>query len=134
MRRMSNCNDDPGGGANVSESALPVTSAWAGDRTSASSKTKMRSFEEIVQEAKANRNILEIHLKKNVNAEDPSVKPSNLTLDQFGELLFDKLDINSEDCPRVNYASHRYDTREIMMKPNVDLSPFIKDIDGNRPT
>ena len=128
---MSNCNDDPGGGGgtNASKRALPVTSAWAGDRMGASSNTKMRSFEEIVQEAKSNRNILEIHLKKNVNSDDPSVKPSNLTLDQFGELLFDKLNINSEDCICVNYASHRYDTREIMMRSNIDLSPFIQDID-----
>ena len=124
--------DDPGGGGNSEStitSALPATSDWAGGRNGAES-VKMRSFEEIVQDAKNNRNILEINLKKIVDENDSSLKPTNLTFDQFGELIFDRLNISSDDCLRINYASHRYDTRELELKPHVDISKYIMDVDN----
>ena len=86
----------------------------------------MRSFDEIIADAKCNRNILEINLKKNTVDDQ---KPPNLTFDQIGELLFDRLKINSDDCLRFNFSSHRYDTREVFLKPNIDLSPYITEID-----
>ena len=123
--------DDPGGGViskgNVQASALPATSDWAGGRVGASdAPMRLRSYEEIIADAKSNRNILEINLKKNSSDE---VRPSNLTFNQLGELLFDKLKLKSEDCLRVNFSSHRYDTREVILKPTVDLSPYIMEID-----
>ena len=124
--------DDPGGGKSSIVSGsniLPATSTWAGGRKS-DEKVKMRSFEEIILEAKSTRNILEIHLKKIVNDSEPNVKPSNLTFDQFGELLFDKLKISTEDCLRINYASYRYDTRELVLKPDVDISKYIVEVDN----
>ena len=63
--------DDPRGG--MSSSTLPVTSVWAGGRKGAEN-VKLRSFEEIIQDAKSNRNILEIHLKKIVNENDTRQK------------------------------------------------------------
>ena len=125
-----NFNPDPGGGGGKNtSSALPVTSTWAGGKENAESDiVKMRSFEEIIADASANRNILEIHLKKNLNEENPSIKPANLTFDQIGELLFDLLKIKSEDCLRFNFSSYRYDRREVTMKPNVDISPYIKTV------
>ena len=94
---------DPGGGLDevprVRTSALPVTSAWAdGKKSAANDDVKLRSFEEIIHDATNNRNILEIKLKKNVNDSDPSMKPQNLTYDQLGELLFNQLKINADDC------------------------------------
>ena len=124
--------DDPGGGSNPESrttNALPATSHWAGGRNGAES-VKMRSFEEIVQDAKTKRNILEINLKKIVDETDSNLKPPNLTFDQFGELIFDRLKISSDDCLRINYASHRYDTRELELKPDVDISKYIKDVDN----
>ena len=88
----------------------------------------MRTFEEIIADATTNRNILEIHLKKNIPEEEPKTKPSNITHDQLGELLFDCLMIKREDCLRFNFTSARYDTREVMLKPGVDLNPFVKTI------
>ena len=124
---------DPGGGISnessiaVNVSALPATSAWAGGRNSPSvSNVRLRSFEEIIQDATNNRNILEIRLQKNLCDSDPTVKPPNLTYDQLGEFLFDHLKINSEDCLRFNFSTPRYDTREVMLKPGVDLTPYIK--------
>ena len=71
-----------------------------------------------------------ININKIVDANDPSLKPANLTFDQFGELIFDKLKINSDDCLRINYASHGYDTRELDLRPNIDISPYIINIDN----
>ena len=52
---------DPGGGDVLTNpvltSALPVTSVWADDRKSADD-VKLRSFEEIINDATNNRNIL----------------------------------------------------------------------------
>lgn len=134
MREMSD-NPDPGGGGDKvtqlshQSSALPVTSVWAGDKEKAKRESvKMRSFEEIIADATANRNIMEIHLKKNLDEENPNVKPANLTFDQIGELLFDHLKIKSEDCLRFNFSSYRYDRREVILKPNVDITPYLKTI------
>ena len=101
----------------------PATLAWAEGRNSPS-HGKLRSFEEIIADEKMNRTILEIHLKKNQN------KPDNLTHDQLGELVFDKLKINPELCIRFNFTSARYDTREIALKPGTDLNPFITTIEN----
>ena len=124
---------DPGGENNMisEKSALPVTSDWAEDKkSSCSSSVRMRSFEEIMADASSNRNILEIIIKKSFHESDSTVvKPPNLTFDQLGELLFDVLKIKSNDCLRVNLTTSRYDTREVMLKPGVDLSPYIKVID-----
>ena len=134
VREMSD-NPDPGGGEDKvtqvgnPSSALPVTSVWAGDKEKAMRDTvKMRTFEEIIADATANRNILEIHLKKNLDDENPNSKPANLTFDQIGELLFDHLKIKSEDCLRFNFSSYRYDRREVFLKPNVDITPYLKTI------
>ena len=122
---------DPGGGrveyGSASDvSALPATSVWAeGKKGSDDTTVRLRSFEEIIHDATNNRNILEIRLQKNINDSDPQVKPPNLTYDQLGELLFDLLKIKSEDCLRFNFSTPRYDTREVMLKPGVDLTPFI---------
>ena len=124
--------DDPGGGdgglplmKNLA-SALPATSDWAGGRGGAEEHVKLRSYEEIIADAKTNRNILEIQLKKNIINNE---KPANLTFDQIGELLFDRLKIQVEDCLRLNLTSYRYDTKDVVLKPNIDLTPYIVEIE-----
>ena len=103
-----------------------IYSSRAEDRSETSNQpSRMRSFEEIIADANNNRNILEIHLKKNISDEDPDTKPPNLTHDQLGDLLFDHLNINVDDCIRFNFTGSRYDTREVILKPSVDLSPYI---------
>ena len=71
---------------NAQVSALPATADWAGGRVGASSEApkRLRSFEEIVADAKSNRNILEVNLKKNSTDE---VKPLNLSFDQIGRTI-----------------------------------------------
>ena len=74
-------NPDPGGGGpltnSTTASALPATSVWAEGMKSADN-VKLRTFEEIINDATNNRNILKIKLQKNPNESDPSVKTPTL--------------------------------------------------------
>ena len=61
--------DRGGGGTSPNKkntSFLPGTSRWAGDRKeNAGNSDNRRSFEQILADANANRNILEIQVKRN---------------------------------------------------------------------
>ena len=81
----------------------------------------MRTFAQIIEQEKANRNILEIHLSKT------AAKPKNLTFDDISELIFDILKIKPEDCLGYDYTTGRYDSRHIKFKPACDTSPYITD-------
>ena len=52
-------------------------------------------------------------------------KHRNLTYDEIATYLFENLKIPPTDCLRFNYQTGRYDTREVMIKPEVDISSFI---------
>ena len=88
---------------------------------------KQRSFAEIISEQKSSRNILEIRLTKNqVTDSDGNVtKPKNISFDELGAFIFDVLKIPAKDCLRYNFITARYDTKEIMLKPGVDMTPFL---------
>ena len=79
----------------------------------------MRTFSQIIEQEKLNRNILEIHLRKT------EAKPRNLTFDDIGEFLFDILKINHDDCLGFDYTTGRYDSRQIKLKPSIDTTPYI---------
>ena len=98
---------------------------WAGGRGGAEEHVKLRSYEEIIADAKTNRNILEIQLKKNIINNE---KPANLTFDQIGELLFDRLKIRVEDCLRLNLTSYerKWNLQEIKTSLN-----YLKAINQN---
>ena len=48
----------------------------------------------------------------------------------MGTILFDIVKIKPSDCLRFNYTSGRYDTREIMFKPDIDLTPLLGSYQG----
>ena len=52
-------------------------------------------------------------------------KHRNITFDELGALIFDVLKIPAADCLRFNYITARYDTKEVMLKPGVDISPYL---------
>ena len=139
---MSTIGDspDPGGGRTLSNpettSALPATSTWAEGKKNAED-VRLRTFEEITNDATNNRNISKIRLQKNPINSEPSVKHPNPTYDQLGELLFDHLNIKIDDYLRFNFNTARFDSREVMLRPGVDLDPFItviEDIYGHTVT
>ena len=122
----------PGGGSDLSQSNIlsldqrTTTSAWA-DGSVPGRKSITRSFEQIVEDEKKERNILEIVLQKlNVVNDDGSVtKPKSLTFEDIGELLFDVLLIKPEDCVSFNFSSGRYDLREVKFKPGVSTLSYV---------
>ena len=85
-----------------------------------------RPFDQIIAEASADRNILQIHLKK-INLEEETITKS-LTYEDLGEFIFDVLKINPEDCLGLDLSTGRYDTREIQLKPNVNVSAYLSTV------
>ena len=85
-----------------------------------------RSFEQIISEEKKNRNILELHLTKNVTIENnKQVKPKNLTFDELSIFIFDILKIKHQDCIGLDYTTGRYDHREIQLKPGIEVTQYL---------
>ena len=97
-------------------------SAWAGVGALGGANT--RTFEQIIEQEKKNRNIIEIHLTK-----DPEKIQQNpqrpLTFDELGELIFDVIKINPEDCITFDYNTGRFDTKHIQLKPSIQADQFV---------
>ena len=86
----------------------------------------MRSFEEIIEDEKKNRNILTIKLSKIVNFVDGrEERPPSLNLEDIGEIIFDVIKLNVEDTNGLSLNTNRYDTKEIKLKPGVDPTPYL---------
>ena len=104
-----------------------TTSAWAGGAGAAGLPRKQRSFAEIMADQKKNRNILEITLTKIQKEDDKGniTKHRNLTFDEIATFLFDILKIPHSACLRFNYTTGRYDSREVMFKPGIDITPYL---------
>ena len=85
----------------------------------------MRSFAQILEDEKKNRNILEIYLKNKPNEDPDSPKPRSLTFDDLGELIFDVLKIDPKDCVSFDYNTGRYDTRQIKFKAGVSIDMYV---------
>ena len=95
------------------------TSAWAGAGGLGGKPLNSRTFLEIIEEEKKNRNILDIQLERN-NIENPRY----LTFDDIGELIFDVIKIEPKDCLSCNNNTGRSDTKHIKLKPGVNISQF----------
>ena len=123
---------DKGGGTKVWGTQQPpnhpgqstLDPAQAGLGVSAGTTAQQRPFAQIIAEASANRNIIQLHLKRQQPTET-NTTTKNLTLEDLGEFLFDILKINPEDCLGLDLTTGRYDTREVEMKPEVNVTPFL---------
>jgi hypothetical protein len=86
----------------------------------------MRSFAQIVEDEKKNRNILEIHLNRPHYNEDPnSPKIKGLTYDDIAELIFYVLQIDAKDCVSYDYNTGRYNTRDIKFQPGFSIDKYV---------
>ena len=90
--------------------------------------SQMKKYAEIIAMQKTHRYVLELKIKK--------IKPSDqnqrviedipsLTFDDISEIIFETLNVKFEQCIGVDYFTGRYDTREIILKPQVDPSQYI---------
>ena len=125
---------DPGGGpkgSSISEnSGLSYSSATAPATGggSDSSKPRMRTFAEILHEEQNHRNILEVKLERLSIADEngDKIKAKTLNEDDICDFLFDIVQLKVEDCAGIALRTHRYDTKEIKLKKNVDPSPYLR--------
>ena len=91
-------------------------------KSSSGGPTNMRSFAEIMEQEKKNRNILEIKTFK-IKSEEAS--PPDLKAEDIGELLFDILKVNPTDCLAYDYNTGRYDTKQIKLKPGIPVTNIL---------
>ena len=70
--------------------------AWAGPGALGGNANN-RTFQQIIEDEKKNRNIVEIQLIKLEDSQRP------LTFDDLGEMIFDVLKIDPKDCISFNY-------------------------------
>ena len=91
-------------------------------KSSSGGPTNMRSFAEIMEQEKKNRNILEIKTIKNKSEE---ASPPDLKAEDIGELLFDILKVNPTDCLAYDYNTGRYDTKQIKLKPGIPVTNIL---------
>ena len=88
--------------------------------------TRSRSFYQIIEDEKKNRNILEIHItKQNYMENNQMTKHRNLTFDELSVFIFDILHIRHEDILAIDYTTGRYDQREVKLKPGVEATPYL---------
>ena len=113
---------------NSSESEVPSTVTSSGMEGSGGGmiEKKNRSFEQIVADEKKNRNILEVKISRKQVEENGELKPAKaLTLDDVSVMIFDVIGVKPQDCLGVALYTSRYDTKEIKMKPGVDISCYL---------
>ena len=79
---------------NSSPGQVSGHSAWAGTGALGGVNFNNRTFEQIIEDEKKTRNIIEIHLTRNPAEEN---QPRQLTFDDLGELIFDVIKINPDD-------------------------------------
>ena len=83
-----------------------------------------RSWQQIFNDAKQKRNILEIHIEKNNTPTETREQPSQryLTTDQLSDFIFKELKIRENDCIGLDYF---YGHKEVELKEGVDPTPFL---------
>ena len=143
--RGSHAKGGPHGSAPASTPAhpasLPAASAAApaqvggGRAKGTSKKCVKKSFEEIMEESKTKRNILEICIQRpprpnpavvdEAEASSTNNQDNTLSYDDFADFLFDELSVKPEDCLTFNYSFSNYTNKEVGFKPQVDITPYV---------
>ena len=102
------------------------TPAWTGTGASGGALPNSRNFSQIIQDAKSDRNIIEIKITKITSTDSAGniTKGPNLNFDDLGELVFVVLKIDPNHCLTFDYNTGRYDTREIKMKPSINTDSY----------
>ena len=85
-----------------------------------------RSWQQILEDSKQKRNILEIRMNKSKSRTDDDIsKIKHLTFDELSELLFEKIMIKESDTIAIDYTTGNYGHREVELKPGVDVTPYL---------
>ena len=125
---------DTGGGPpspTTATSSLPArnaaTPALGGGNNVLGHNPTSRPYEQIIAESNApgSNFIIQIKLVKVENSSFPDHKPMNLTTPQIGDLIFKTLDIHHSSILEVDLITGRYDTRELLLRADTDLSKAL---------
>ena len=86
----------------------------------------MRSFNQILEEEKKNRNILELKINKIKTDEAlPPTSNPNMSAEDIGELLFDILKLDPSHCLAYDYNTGRNDTKQVKLKPGIPVNEIL---------
>ena len=116
-----------GGGGGQPPGGLLYSQAASGTpRSYQPDAENVRSYAQIIQDEKTNRNILEIKLRKiTKDVDGATIKPRNLTQEDISELFFDTLQIDPKECLGIAIFTSRYDSKEIKIRPGVDVTKYL---------
>ena len=85
-----------------------------------------RSWQQIFNDAKQKRNIIEIHIEKTYNPENNQhnlqQQRQQMTNDELSDFIFKELNIPESDCIGLDYF---YSHKEVELKEGVDVSPYL---------
>ena len=96
-------------------------------KNSSGGPATMRSFAQILEQEKKDRNILELKITK-IRTEEalPSTYNSNNMLaEDIGDLLFDVLKLNPAHCLAYDYNTGRQDTKQVKLKPGIPVTEIL---------
>ena len=95
-------------------------------KTSLGGPKNMRSFNQILEEEKKNRNILELKINKIKTDEAlPPTSNPNMSAEDIGELLFDILKLDPSHCLAYDYNTGRNDTKQVKLKPGIPVNEIL---------
>ena len=114
----------PPGTSNPDQPTLTYAAALGGV---SGGKSNLLKYEEIIVQQKTQRNVLEMKIKKVITKDNDGeiIQPKSLTIDDLSEFVFEILNVQFDECVGVDFFTGRYDTREILLKPQVDTSKYI---------
>ena len=96
-------------------------------KNSSRGPTNMRSFAQILEQEKKDRNILELRINKirTDEAVPPPLNSNNMLAEDVGELLFDILRLNPAHCLAYDYNTGRNDTKQVKLKPGIPVADIL---------
>ena len=96
-------------------------------KNSSRGPTNMRSFAQILEQEKKDRNILELRINKirTDEAVPPPLNSNNMLAEDVGELLFDILKLNPAHCLAYDYNTGRNDTKQVKLKPGIPVADIL---------
>ena len=96
-------------------------------KNSSGGPKNMRSFAQILEQEKKDRNILELRINK-IRTDEAVPQPlnsNNMSAEDVGELLFDILKLNPAHCLAYDYNTGRNDTKQVKLKPGIPVADIL---------
>ena len=96
-------------------------------KNSSGGPPNMRSFAQILEQEKKDRNILELKINKiwTEEAPPPTSNSNYMSAEDIGELLFDILKLNPSHCLAYDYNTGRNDTKQVKLKPGIPVVDIL---------